>query len=114
LTAVQPLDLMPESLQARARAAAAAPRYRTVDRSERADREPEYIVWTLAGDRITLMVLSERADGSVDERTESFVLGDVTGVERDGDDIVLLVSGAEASRRVVVPRGLVSEAFGLP
>lgn len=97
------LDELPEELAARVRAATTHATHRTVRSTG-----DSFGVWALCDDRVVVMALSLREDGSVAEATEAFVaeaVAEITPGDGDGN-AALLVDGPTGRRRVDVPVAL--------
>lgn len=96
-----PIGDLPEELRARVLAATAHASRRSIRQEQ--DR---YEVQALCGDRIVEMTLALRADGSVDEHTETFLAGEVEERSERADPVVLVSNrgplqyGLEGGRRV--------------
>lgn len=98
------IEALPDQLQSRILAATAHASHRRIRRLESDSgtdaADAAYAVEAVAGDRVTLMRLSLRPDGSVDESTDSFTTRDIVGVDRDASE--LTVRGPEGTRSVKV------------
>ena len=98
------LEDLPHELRSRIEAATAHSQRRLLERrpSQQAPEE-EYRVYALTSDRVVHMVLSLRPDGSVDEATETFLRGQITRVEIQGDEASLEVMTPDGRRSIAVP-----------
>ncbi|HSH23423.1 MAG TPA: hypothetical protein VK975_05100 [Acidimicrobiales bacterium] len=89
---------LPSELAYRIAAATAHARCRRIER-----RGAGYAVYALSGDRIVVMELALRSDGSVSERTDSVVLGTVRDVISRHGATFLGVTEYESERLIEVP-----------
>src|ERR1051326_4027346 len=94
------LEDLPAAIADRVRAATGHPDFLAVRRAG------EWVVEALTADRATVMRLQLREDGSVAERTDSFLVHSIESVESATDAIV---SARVGDRTITVP---VSEEFG--
>lgn len=95
------MEGLPEELQSRILAATAHASHRGIRcRDPHSDSGPSYTVEAVSGDRVTLMRLWLRPDGSVDERTDSFTARDIVQVDRAASE--LTVQGPGGTRSVTV------------
>lgn len=90
---------LPDVVADRVRAATGEPQFLAVRRSG------EWVIEALTGDRVTVMRVNVRDDGSVAENTETFLLGAIESVESATDAVV---NARVGDRRVAIP---VSEEF---
>ena len=98
---------MPAELADRVRAATAHAEYRSIARGDEA-----WVVGAVTGDRVVLMELALRPDGSVAERTETFLVSEVGAATVEGTAGTLeLVRGGER-RKLPVPPGLARRLAG--
>ena len=101
------LSHLPAELRSRAEAATGNAQVRVVSRRQHGT-DSSYDVWAIAGDRVVLMRLAVRHDGSVAEDTTSFLRRDVTDViDAGADDAVLVV--APDDRRYPITRDFAAE-----
>lgn len=97
------IRLLPEHLQSRVRAATGEPEYRIIHEvpAEGGGVE-QYLVEAITGDRVTVMRLSLRPDGSVSETTDSFPAREIVDVVSGPDERELVVRTNERQRKVPV------------
>lgn len=97
-------DLHPE-LRSRVLAAGGNAEHRAIERLEREGAPEQYAVLSLSGEQLALMELSLRPDGSVQEHTETFLVGD-TRLLPDTDTPTIEVESAGTVRRLALPPSL--------
>lgn len=96
-------EALPDELRSRVMAATAHASHRHIRRLESGDEAgAAYAVEAVSGDRVTLMRVSLRHDGSVDETTDTFTARDVADLDMDASQIT--VQGPEGLRTVTVAR----------
>jgi HAD superfamily hydrolase (TIGR01549 family) len=93
------LDDLPAELRSRVQAATAHATRRTIRRRG----DDAFEVHALAGDRVVHMLLGLRAEGSVDETTETFVRSQVLGVVLSGDRATVELDDGTGPRSVTLP-----------
>lgn len=95
------IEALPEELRSRILAATAQASHRRIRRLEaHGEVGTAYAVEAVAGDRVTLMRLSLRPDGSVEESTDSFTTRDIVHVDAEASE--LTVQGPEGTRSVPI------------
>lgn len=94
-------DLHPE-LRSRVLAASGDAEHRAIERLEHHGGPDEYVALTLSGEQVALMRLSLRDDGSVEERTETFLVADTTVLE-GSDTTTIEVTTERGTRRFGIP-----------
>lgn len=97
---------LPSELRSRVMAATGNAEVRVIERRGRVGNDtedPGYEIYALAGDRFVHMVLRRRADGSVDETTETMLPEDIQGVDIEAQQAAVRDA---AGRSVRVPASL--------
>lgn len=98
-------DLHPE-LGSRVRAATANGEYRLIRSVERDDGGIGYEVSALSGDRVVLMHLALRDDGSVDEATTTFLVRQASVIELGAEVATVEATVDGETRTLTVPAPL--------
>lgn len=99
------LDELPVELRSRVMAATAHARYRHLERRV-GGAGHEFVVYAVAGDRVVHMELSQRADGSVAEATETFLRDQILTIDIDGEHASVEVDDPTGRRSIPIPPGL--------
>lgn len=92
---------LPEQLRSRVLAATAHAEHRRIQRIPEGEG-PAYAVEAVSGDRLTLMHLALRTDGSVAESTQSVTAEEVVELHHGRDHVELLVGEPGSTRRLLV------------
>lgn len=98
-----PINDLPEDLRSRVRAATGEPEYRMVyELPAESGGSTEYLVEAITGDRVTVMRLSLRPDGAVNETTDSFPAREIVHVANEAQEAELIVQTQEGRRSLAV------------
>jgi hypothetical protein len=92
---------LPDELRSRVLAATAHAEHRRVEFVPEGEL-PVWVVEAVSGDRLVLMRLALRADGSVDESTQTVTADQVVELHRGEEHVELLVDEAGGTRRLIV------------
>lgn len=95
------IETLPEEIRSRVLASSGNATYRRIEASQGSQEgRPIYAIEAVSGDRVTLSRLSLRSDGSVEEKTDSFGVGDIADVVVDDAGADLQVRGPARTRVV--------------
>ena len=95
---------LPDELSSRVLAATGEPGHLVIHRGggQPDEADEHYLVEAITGDRVSVMRLSFRSDGSVSETTDSFLVGEVFAVITHQDRAELGVGSLRDQRTVPV------------
>lgn len=109
------VEEVPDELRSRIAAAAAQPRFRRIRRAppRGAGDDAVYVVHAVAGDRVTIMELALRPDGSVAESTDSFTFDEIEEVVVGGGQPEgrITLGGSHGHRTFHVPAEVAEAAL---